>query len=662
MPRSTTRALSRLPRLPETWIIATTQLRTWIAPPGEVPQRPYLILILSAEKGSVRGSNIVPTPPAPQEVWDTLAQAMQHPVPRSGKRGTPQRIVIAESALAEGILPFFAEAQLEIDVHEQPLPDQVHEIIRDLENHLRGDQPEHPALLSESGVTPELLRGFYSAAAEYYRAAPWVHLNNYQVLALHHPIEKDYRYAMSMGQAGVEYGLATYLRWSDVVRQFTEDENPMDMLPAGGLHSLFFDNVAKVPFDDLDAIQKYSFEIASPEAYPIPIIAEGPDQMRRPSREDLVWYEAALHAIPLIVRDYLKPNSLGDYEPLETTLQVPTHAGMVSLALKYPAGELPLAEQPAQRLDWSESEGAGEEMPVFDRRVMEGPMQELARQIGAENTWGDPDLGHAQELMYKAFEETNPAKRLALAHEALTLTPNCADAYVLLAEEEADTIQRALEYYQQGVVAGERALGKEFFEENAGHFWGILETRPYMRARQGLADALWRLNRKEEALKHFREMLRLNPNDNQGIRELLLALLLEMDRDDEARELLKQYPDDWTAVWLYTRALLEFRQNGQSARANKSLTDALDENPHVPAYLTGRKRVPNRLPSLIGWGEESEAIAYASDHLNHWRRTTGAVEWLAEAKPAKPDGTTAMHRRRLHTRDAPSTRKRKRSR
>ena len=596
-----------------------------------------------------------------------LVQAMQHPAPKSGKRGGPQQIVIADSALAKGILPFFTDAQLEIDVYEQPLPDEVDEIIRDLENHLRGDKPEHPSLLSTSGVTPELLRGFYSAAAEYYRAAPWVHLNNYQVLALRHPAETDYRYAMSMGQAGVEYGLATYLRWSDVVRQFTEDEDPMHMLPTGGLHSLFFDNVAKVPFDDLDAIQRYGFEIASPEAYPIPIIAEGPDRIRRPLREDLVWYEVALHAIPLIVRDHLKPNGRGDYGPLETKLQVTTHVGMVSLAVKYPAGELPLAEQPAQRLDWSGPEEKGEAMPGFDRRVMEGPMQELARQIGAKSGWGDPELGRAQGLIYDAFEETNPAKRLALAHEALTISPNCADAYVLLAEEEADTVQRAFAYYEQGVAAGEHALGKEFFEENAGDFWGILETRPYMRARQGLADALWRLNRKEEARDNFRELLRLNPNDNQGIRELLLALLLEMERDDEARQLLDQYPDDWTAVWLYTCALLEFRQNGVSARANKSLADALEENPHVPAYLTGRKRIPNRLPRLIGWGEESEAIAYASDYLNHWRRTPGAVEWLSEqtrasVKRSRPDGTTTMRRRLQRTKDVPSSRKHGRSR
>jgi tetratricopeptide (TPR) repeat protein len=643
MPRLSARGLSQLPRLSETWLIATAQLRTWIAPPDEAPYRPYVILIVSAEQGSVRGSNIVPTPPTPRQVWDTLAQAMHHPVPKSGKRGAPERIVMADSTLAEGIMPFLADAQLEIDIYEQSLPDEITEIIRDLENHLRGGKPEHPGLLSVPGVTPELLRGFYSAAAEYYRAAPWVHLNNYQVIALRHPAEKEYRYAMSMGQAGVEYGLASYLRWSDVVRQFTEDENPMTMLPADGLHSLFFDDITKPPFEELEAIQKYGFEIASPEAYPIPYIVESPQKIRRPSRQDLLWYEAALCAIPMIVRDSLKSDGRGDYQPVEMTLDVPTHAGTIAVAFRYPAGEIPLAAQPAQRLDWSEKEDA--QSPAFDRRGMEGPMQELARQVSGEERWGDPNLKRAQELMYRAFETTNPAKRITLAHDALAITSNCADAYVLLAEEEADTIQRALEYYEQGVAAGERALGKEFFEENAGHFWGILETRPYMRARQGLADILWRLKRKDEARDHFREMLRLNPNDNQGIRDLLLALLLEMERDDEARELLRQYPDDWTAVWLYTRALLEFRQSGASASANKSLADALEENPHVPAYLTGRKRIPNRLPSLVGWGEESEALAYASDHLNHWRRTPGAIEWLSEARTPKP-----------------KTRKRKRSR
>jgi hypothetical protein len=60
----------------------------------------------------------------------------------------------------------------------------------------------------------------------------------------------------------------------------------------------------------------------------------------------------------------------------------------------------------------------------------------------------------------------------------LKLFALCADAYVLLAQEEADTVKRALELYQQGVSAGEKALGADYFQENTGYFRGLLETRP----------------------------------------------------------------------------------------------------------------------------------------------------------------------------------------
>jgi tetratricopeptide (TPR) repeat protein len=256
--------------------------------------------------------------------------------------------------------------------------------------------------------------------------------------------------------------------------------------------------------------------------------------------------------------------------------------------------------------------------------------------MGEDAGPGDPNLDRAQEIMYQVWDERNPAKRLAMAHKALSISPNCTDAYVLLAEEEADTVGRALEYYQQGVAAGERALGPDYFKHDVGHFWGILETRPYMRARKGLADTLWRLNRREEAVEHYRDMLRLNEGDNQGIRYLLVDLYLQLDRDADAAKVLRKYRDDWSAVWKYTQALLEFRKSGASARANNALAEASEQNTFVPAYLVGKKRIPQTLPEYICIGDEPEAIAYAADHLNHWRRTPGAVDWLTGRMAVQP--------------------------
>jgi tetratricopeptide (TPR) repeat protein len=213
---------------------------------------------------------------------------------------------------------------------------------------------------------------------------------------------------------------------------------------------------------------------------------------------------------------------------------------------------------------------------------------------------------------------------------------------VLLAEEEADTVARELEYYQKGVAAGERALGEEFFAENEGHFWMMLETRPYMRARQGLANTLWNLDRNEEATQHFREMLQLNPGDNQGVRYSLLNLLVISNDDAAALKLIKQYEDDAMAEWAYTHALLTFRKTGPGRKANKLLRDAYGINAFVPHYLTGRKRLPVRPPSQMTWGGEDEAVNYVGGYLNNWRQTAGAIAWLQDqlsdqlkSKPAK---------------------------
>ena len=237
-------------------------------------------------------------------------------------------------------------------------------------------------------------------------------------------------------------------------------------------------------------------------------------------------------------------------------------------------------------------------------------------------------LERAQDLIYEAFETESSRKRVQLAKKALKVSPDCADAYVLLAEEDAGSLEEARELYQKGVEAGERALGRETFEEEAGHFWGILETRPYMRARQGLAVCLWELGERQKAIDHYREMLDLNPGDNQGIRYELAGWLLDEELDEELGELLERYEDDASALWVYTRALWAFCKEGDTEKATAALKEATETNPYVPLYLLGHKSLPSALPELIGFGDESEAVAYFARALSGWLRTPQALEWL----------------------------------
>jgi tetratricopeptide (TPR) repeat protein len=257
---------------------------------------------------------------------------------------------------------------------------------------------------------------------------------------------------------------------------------------------------------------------------------------------------------------------------------------------------------------------------------MEGFMRDLVAGVGNQDTL----LAQAQALLYRAFGEPDEQRRVRLANEALAISPDCADAYVLLAEH-ARSRKEALRLYEQGVAAGERALGPEAFQR------GILETRPYMRARLGLAHSLWTAGRREEAVAHLQDMLRLNPGDNQGVRCTLAGFLLFLDRDEDLARLLQQYPDEASAAWAYTRALLTFRRHGDTIEARRSLKQARKANRHVPAYLLGEKFPPDQRPGGYSPGDESEALNYVGGFLAGWKSTPGAVAWLrANVEPKKP--------------------------
>lgn len=629
--RKSRRTPGDLPQYAETWCVAARQLRAWIAPPDEEPVRPWLTLALNLEQGTIQNSELSEEQPDIEMMLACVLTAIQKPPRELGQKPhRPKSILLEaeEAGLIDAVTQELAALQITVEANHHLLV--IDDVVAELEDHLRGGD-ELPGLLSVEGVTPVLAGDVFAAAAAFYRAAPWVYLIDRQTFAVQVAPEKSPRFVQVMGGGGVEYGLAMYRRWEDVERLFSFADNPFEILPPDGGNTFAFDELTALPFDDAEAMEMYGWPIADEMAYPVPLIFTREGEAKRPDAADLHWYSATLRALPIFVEEHLQQADDPSVEqPLEATLTVPTHAGESEVKITYPAGELPTEGRPVDMADWPDwdeedeeydDEGLAEFLP-FDRRAMEGVMGQLG--MGPS----DPQLREAQALMYQAWEESNPARRLILAHEALEQSPDCADAYVLLAEEEADTVGRALEYYQKGVEAGERALGKEFFKENAGYFWGIMETRPYMRARQGVANLLWELERTDEAAAHYRGMLDLNPHDNQGVRYSLLNLLLSMERDAEADALIAEYEDDGMAEWLYGRALLTFRLEGDSAAAKSALKEALEQNPHVPAYLTGRKRIPGRLPDFMGWGDENEAILYGSAYLPIWRRTAGAVEWL----------------------------------
>lgn len=235
----------------------------------------------------------------------------------------------------------------------------------------------------------------------------------------------------------------------------------------------------------------------------------------------------------------------------------------------------------------------------------------------------------AQKIMFQAFGEPRKADRLRLAREALAVSADCADAYVVLAEETED-LEEKIRLYQQGTEAGERFLGPSFREEYDGHFWQAHRTRPYMRARLGLAQALMEAGRLEESIAELRALLELNPQDNQGVRSLLGWLLIRLRRDGEAMALLREH-DDGLCECAWNKALVKFRQRGDVPIARQYLQEALLNNRHVLPYLFGLYELPREAPAYFQPGGEDEAMAYVIEYGVFWDETEGALGWVKQA-------------------------------
>lgn len=182
-------------------------------------------------------------------------------------------------------------------------------------------------------------------------------------------------------------------------------------------------------------------------------------------------------------------------------------------------------------------------------------------------------IDRADSLFFEAMEASTPAAMRRKLSRVLEIHPEHVRALtaVALMEPSPQAVEKGL---RRAIVAGERDLGS-LLTSGQGQLWGFLEARPYLEARAELARFFaGQAGRQDEAIAEHEELLRLNENDNQGIRDPLLGLLLETHRFDKARALVKRYQTDDASTWLYGKALLEFQQRAEEAKWDTSRHDS----------------------------------------------------------------------------------------
>ncbi len=162
--------------------------------------------------------------------------------------------------------------------------------------------------------------------------------------------------------------------------------------------------------------------------------------------------------------------------------------------------------------------------------------------------------------------------------------------------------------------------------------WGWLENRPALRLLQSHIDMLDDPSEKLQQLQWL--VCTLNPNDNQGCREPLARLYIELDRPAEALELCDAYPGDGLGAMRYARVLSLYRL-GRTDEAAKSLTQVRQDFPKIlKTLLAARPRMPEVNLEMVQVGGEDEAWYYRMDWLPLWQQS-GALDWAKKLVRAK---------------------------
>ncbi|MBB1352978.1 UPF0149 family protein [Pseudoalteromonas sp. SR45-5] len=193
----------------------------------------------------------------------------------------------------------------------------------------------------------------------------------------------------------------------------------------------------------------------------------------------------------------------------------------------------------------------------------------------------------------------------------------------------ADTELKALEPIQMLLDIMESGLmTKQFIKDNTGHFWGLHETRPYMmlRAHRAKIHALHGYTQKAQS--ELEELLKLNPNDNQANRFLLMNCLI-IDKQWEKLEALLTDFDFQELHTTASRALSAFVKHGDSKPANDYKKMLQQQNKHFTKILTGQEKLKEQQPPYFSPGSKEEVAVYL-DSLGKqaWISVPASLFWL----------------------------------
>lgn len=244
-----------------------------------------------------------------------------------------------------------------------------------------------------------------------------------------------------------------------------------------------------------------------------------------------------------------------------------------------------------------------------DEKELNEKLQEfILKMNNDEIEYENTPLDDAYEMLEKAENAKSKSQAIKYAKEAYKISPACFDAILFQASLE-DDLDKMWELLDTGLKKEEERLKREGFfdKENIGIFYGMFETRPYIRGLYNKIQFLTAQGKIKQARDVCKEILRLNNNDNMGIRYTLMAIYAFLEEENEMLELYKKYKEDNLEMLLPLFVL--YYKKGDDKKALKYLEKINDANPSYVKYYKGNiKLEDDSLDGCYRKGEPSEVF------------------------------------------------------
>ena len=219
---------------------------------------------------------------------------------------------------------------------------------------------------------------------------------------------------------------------------------------------------------------------------------------------------------------------------------------------------------------------------------------------------------------------------------ALELEPQHADAHnhLGIVSLEARKLKAAEEHFRAAIDGGQRNLERDGAEVP----WGFIGNRPYLRGLANLALVLVAQKKWAEALAIHKQMLTLNPDDNQGVRWLFGVECLRVGDNRGAIDAFQKSIGEEVGC-AFGLALAKLRAHGPCADIGEALLIGFAANRYVAPMLLGEawERLDAFHGTNVAEPEWAQAVIVAQADL--WQAVPRGAELLRFWWAAPPVAT-----------------------